>query len=129
LARSHPRRRTDLQRPLTGSRSTMNEREIFIAAVQKEDPAERQAFLDQTCSADPVLRQRVEALLKLAAQAGSFLESPPPDLGVTSDAPEAATAGTVIGPYKLLQQIGEGGMGVVWMAEQTEPVQRKVALK
>jgi serine/threonine protein kinase/tetratricopeptide (TPR) repeat protein len=108
----------------------MNERDIFIGALQSEDPGERRAYLDEACGDDQALRRRVEALLRVAEQAGSFLESPPPSpVGTTAEAPAGEGTGAVIGPYKLLQQIGEGGMGTVFMAEQTQPVQRKVALK
>jgi len=76
------------------------------------------------------LRALVEGLLKAHQEAGSFLEKPLFESTSTSDqAANPEQAGTVIGPYKLLQQIGEGGMGTVFMAEQTQPVQRKVALK
>jgi eukaryotic-like serine/threonine-protein kinase len=109
----------------------MNEREIFTAALEIAGASERSQYLDAACSDDPPLRQRVEALLAEHQKDDSFLlDSPPPGLSATvgrsllSESP-----GTQIGPYKLLQQIGEGGMGVVWMAEQTQPVQRKVALK
>jgi WD40 repeat protein/serine/threonine protein kinase len=118
----------------------MKELDLFIAASQKNDPAERAAFLAEACGHDVDLRQRAERLLRLHDDAGSFLQKPPVPPGVTgafSPAPgdEAARAdgreapGTRIGPYKLLQQIGEGGMGAVWMAEQQEPVRRRVALK
>src|SRR5436305_12462081 len=114
----------------------MSERDIFIAALQKEDPAQRQAYLDQACAGQPELRQQVENLLRLHEGAGSFLEKPAAESAATGafqDAAEPASSGEVpgmvIGPYKLLQQIGEGGMGTVFMAEQTQPVQRKVALK
>src|SRR5688572_23052148 len=114
----------------------MTEREIFIAALQKEDPAQRQAYLDEACAGQPELRQQVDNLLRLYEGAGSFLEKPAAESSATGafkDAVEQASSreapGTVIGPYKLLQQIGEGGMGTVFMAEQTHPVQRKVALK
>src|SRR5438046_5426577 len=113
----------------------MTERDIFIAALQKEDPAERQAFLDDACAGQPELRLQVENLLRLHEGAGSFLEKPAAESAATGALPNAAQAsppeapGTIIGPYKLLQQIGEGGMGIVFMAEQTHPVQRKVALK
>ncbi|MGH7140176.1 MAG: serine/threonine-protein kinase, partial [Pirellulales bacterium] len=77
------------------------------------------------------LRAEVEALLAAGDQAGSFLESPAvaPALVATVERPIAERPGTMIGPYKLLEQIGEGGFGVVFMAEQTQPVRRKVALK
>src|SRR6266852_6101272 len=114
----------------------MTERDIFIAVLQKEEPAERRAYLDEACAQQPELRQQVENLLRLHEGAGSFLEKPAAESPTTGSLPDAAepassgeAPGTVIGPYKLLQQIGEGGMGTVFMAEQTKPVQRKVALK
>src|SRR5262245_43989105 len=114
----------------------MTERDIFIAALREEDRAQREAYLDGVCARQPELRQQVEDLLRLYEGAGSFLQKPAAELAVTAVV-HAATErwsspelpGAIIGPYKLLQQIGEGGMGVVWMAEQTQPVQRKVALK
>src|SRR5688500_12989102 len=116
--------------------STMTERDIFTAALQKEDPAQRQAYLDEACAGQMELRKQVEELLRLYEGAGSFLQNPAAASAATGalqdDVKPTASSeapGTVIGPYKLLQQIGEGGMGVVWMAEQTEPVKRKVALK
>ena len=116
----------------------MNERDLFNAALQIEDPAARAASLDKACGDDIELRQRVEALLEAFGQAGSFMQQPAVAAAATSDVSppgpslnnvRAERPGTVIGPYKLLQQIGEGGMGTVFMAEQTQPVQRKVALK
>jgi WD40 repeat protein/serine/threonine protein kinase len=105
-------------------------RSVFDSATEIADAAERAAFLDEACDGDSALRAEVEALLAAAAQAGSFMQEP-----ATSAYPTRVherpieCVGTVIGPYKLLQQIGEGGMGVVFMAEQTRPVVRKVALK
>src|SRR5437764_847498 len=114
----------------------MTERDIFVAALQKDDPAERQAYLDEACAGQPELRRQVEHLLRLHEGAGSFLEKPAaesPATGAVQGAAEQASSpeapGTVIGPYKLLEQIGEGGMGTVWMAQQTEPVKRLVAVK
>ena len=111
----------------------MNELEIFSDALELTDPQARNRFLDEACRAGSVQRLRIEALLRNAAQASRYLESPlsgsHPTEPPTLDSPLAERPGTQIGPYKLLQQIGEGGMGVVWMAEQTEPVHRKVALK
>jgi serine/threonine protein kinase len=104
----------------------MHERDIFISALEKGNPAERSAYVERACGGDPSVRQRIEALLKESDALGSFLESP----AATVDQVGVAEApGTVIGPYKLLQQIGEGGMGSVFMAEQSQPVQRKVAIK
>jgi serine/threonine protein kinase/WD40 repeat protein len=108
----------------------MNERDIFSAALDIEDVAERSAYLDRVCAEDPDLRQRVAVLVGAHKPASSFLERPAGGVAATMDEPPIAEKpGTVIGPYKLLQQIGEGGMGVVYMAEQTQPVRRRVALK
>jgi WD40 repeat protein/serine/threonine protein kinase len=107
----------------------MNEESIFAAAITKT-PEERGAFLDDACGSDQELRARVEALLEAHDSPDSFLDSPAPNLKETSGrTPVTGRPGTQIGPYKLLQQIGEGGFGVVYMAEQREPVRRKVALK
>src|SRR4051812_3810787 len=104
----------------------MTERDIFIAALQKEDPAQRRAYLDAACARQPQLRQQLEHLLRLHEGAGSFLENPAAEAAVTGafsavsePAASPAAPGAVIGPYKLIEQIGEGGMGTVWMAQQT----------
>src|SRR6266446_2693830 len=103
---------------------------VFFATLEKGSPQERAAYLDEACAADPDLRRRVEKMLTAQAQAGSFLEQPALSPVVTADEqPVRERPGTVIGPYKLLEQIGEGGFGVVFMAEQQEPIRRKVALK
>src|SRR5262249_62184879 len=102
---------------------------IFWDAGQIGSPQERQSFLDRACCGDADLRQEVEQMLALRSQADGFLESPLPALVATMDEAVHETAGSVIGPYKLLEPIGEGGFGVVFMAEQTSPVRRKVALK
>jgi WD40 repeat protein/serine/threonine protein kinase len=103
--------------------------EIFLRALESHSADERRSYLDEVCGGDAELRVQVEALLEASARAGSFLESPPGHTAATTDEPATERLGTMIGPYKLLQQIGEGGMGTVFMAEQTEPVRRKVALK
>jgi eukaryotic-like serine/threonine-protein kinase len=105
---------------------------LFNAAAELSDPAQRSAFLNAACFGDEALRAGIEDLLRHDLAAGDFLESPAVDPCKTSDL--GSTAGsecgkTVIGPYKLLQPIGEGGMGTVYMAEQTQPVRRVVALK
>jgi eukaryotic-like serine/threonine-protein kinase len=108
----------------------MTERSIFLAALDIDDPQERSAYLDRACAGDLALRARVDDLLKAHQQPGDFLDRPAPALSATIDQPPLGERpGTTIGPYKLLQQIGEGGMGTVFMAEQIYPVQRKVALK
>ena len=101
--------------------------EIFHAALERQTVLERRAFLDGACGADTNLRQRVEHLLEAHEAAASFLEQPLVDS--TSAAVVGEAPGSLIGPYKLLQEIGSGGMGVVYMAEQEHPVRRKVALK
>jgi serine/threonine protein kinase/Flp pilus assembly protein TadD len=104
---------------------------VFDRAVEMASKAERQAYLDEACAAAPELRQKVEALLQAYEEAGSFLESPPSagDLIATMDDSIPELVGSLIGPYKLLEQIGEGGMGLVFVAEQQQPVKRRVALK
>src|SRR5690349_14080772 len=105
----------------------MTEETVFNEAVAK-DPADRAAYLDLACAGDPGLRAAVEALLRANVGASGFLAGPGP-VPTIDLSPAAESPGTVIGPYKLLEQIGEGGFGVVFLAEQTEPVRRKVALK
>src|SRR5262249_17475327 len=100
---------------------------IYWEAAQIISEEERAVYLDRACGADSQLRQRVLRLLKVRAAADNLLEAPA--AVATLDEPVGEKPGTVIGPYKLLEQIGEGGMGLVFMAEQTHPVRRKVALK
>ena len=109
----------------------LSEEEIFAVAIQKP-LASRAAFLDRACHGDASLRTQVEALLSAHDNPDSLLNGPA--YQVTMEAAPLSLSfsegpGTTIGPYKLLQQIGDGGMGVVWMAEQMHPVHRKVALK
>src|SRR5262245_57180276 len=108
----------------------MSERDIFTAALQIDDPAARAAYLDSACRDNADLRQRIEKLFGLHADAGSFLDQPAAANDFTGTfQPVTEAAGSVIGPYKLLQRLGEGGFGVVYMAEQSQPVRRLVALK
>jgi serine/threonine protein kinase/tetratricopeptide (TPR) repeat protein len=103
---------------------------IFFAALEKGAPEARAAYLDQACAGHPGLRRRVEKMVAAQAQASRFLEQPAHALAMAVDEqPVGEGPGTGIGPYKLLEQIGEGGFGVVFMAEQQHPVRRKVALK
>src|SRR6266852_6085336 len=101
-------------------------KEIFSQALEKQPPAEREKFLAEACKGQPELRAQVESLLRAHEQAGDFLGQTIP---LPSSDFEMQPPGTMIGRYKLLEKIGEGGFGVVYMAEQQEPVQRKVALK
>src|SRR5437588_7630068 len=116
----------------------MTERDIFLGALDVP-AADRWAFLDRACGANSELRRKVDALLAAHDRAGAFLEHPPSAAGPTAAAdlpntvphqPVGEQPGTLVaGRYKLLEAIGEGGMGSVWMAEQREPVKRLVALK
>jgi WD40 repeat protein/serine/threonine protein kinase len=105
----------------------MNEEEIFHEALA-QNPVDRAAYLDRACVGNPVLRASLDALLRANVGATGFLDAPTPaasvDLLSTVEAPDAT-----VGPYRLVEPIGEGGMGSVWMAQQTEPVRRLVAVK
>ncbi len=101
---------------------------ILAAAVEINSEAERRRYVEEACGGDAELRRRVEQLMEDHFRAGSFLEAPARTLAA-SDETFAERPGTAVGAYKLLEQIGEGGFGVVFMAEQTEPVRRRVALK
>jgi eukaryotic-like serine/threonine-protein kinase len=111
------------------------DRELNIfSAARHLPPSQRAAYLDQACVGDAALRKRVEELLQAGEEAGAFLESPaasPPGPAGTIRLAVFPTEklGDRVGRYKILQQIGEGGCGVVYMAEQEEPVRRRVALK
>ena len=121
--------------------SNPTDREVAVFGAARRLPAtERAAYLDEACGGDAALRQRVEALLRASEEAGAFLQDPAPGAQRPADDVDAPNplqnvaaagqkAGDRIGRYKLLQQIGEGGCGVVYMAEQEEPVRRRVALK
>ncbi len=121
----------------------MNEpvdREVALVAEAHRLPLEaRVAYLQEACAGDSALRQRVEELLRLDQEAGDFLQRPAaggqwsrPDLSPSNPMQNVAVGekpGDWIGRYKLLERVGEGGCGVVYVAEQTEPVRRRVALK
>jgi len=109
----------------------MNDESIFAAALDIPNPSKRAEYLDQACAGNPDLRQEVEQLL--AAHAGANpLDRPPEHQIVTELAagdPPPAEVGDQIGPYSLMEQIGEAGFGLAFVAEQHQPVRRKVALK
>ncbi len=123
------------------SEPTRKEVLVFNAALELSPGADRDAYLAQACAGDNTLRQKVEASLQARAGAEDFFKTGPAGARGTAAAALAAAATNVIsapltenpgdriGRYKLLEQIGEGGFGVVWMAEQEEPVRRRVALK
>jgi len=108
-------------------------REDWIVRQARERPAARRAdFLDGACAGDVALRQRVEALLAAQTEGGGFAGptvTDPHAQGLRAEPLAEEGPGTAIGRYKLLEQIGEGGFGVVYVAEQQEPVRRQVALK
>jgi len=111
----------------------MDESQIFQQALDQPAGPDRELFLGEACSDNQELRARIDALLLAHENPESFLDGPAQkamgaELGETVLV-EVERAGKQIGPYKLLQQIGEGGMGIVFLAEQTEPVKRRVALK
>jgi len=101
-------------------------REIFAQALEHESPADRQRYLDQACSGDSQLRSRVESLLRSYERADGFLAHNAHGEEIMAD---TEAVGTVIGPYRLVEKLGQGGFGVVYRAEQTQPIRREVALK
>src|SRR5262249_14780184 len=105
------------------------EKEIFERALDIDSAEEQQRFLAQACGNDAALLARVQALLKASAEGSRFLPDEPVQSPALLDATVAEKTGDRISHYKLLQEIGEGGCGIVYLAEQETPVKRKVALK
>jgi tetratricopeptide (TPR) repeat protein/tRNA A-37 threonylcarbamoyl transferase component Bud32 len=103
-------------------------RRLFMELAELPE-VERSKALVRACNGDPALRAEVEALLRADRDAGAFLSSPTAPTAAVKAAAAASEPDPMIGRYKLLEPIGEGGMGTVWMAEQREPVKRRVALK
>src|SRR5262245_44198562 len=105
-------------------------RELFSRATECRTAEELSSFLDQVCEGDTELRAQLEELLQAQHEDGSCVEEQSDRPAATIDLPGLGShTGALIGPYKLLEQIGEGGFGIVYLAEQSEPVRRKVALK
>ncbi len=112
------------------AQETRTAKAIFAGALDQQTPEGQSAYLDAACGGDQELRTKVDGLLRAYANAGDFLQTPPfVSKAAVDDAPFVEGPGTAIDRYKLLEKIGEGGMAVVYMAEQTEPVRRKVAFK
>jgi serine/threonine protein kinase/Flp pilus assembly protein TadD len=107
----------------------IDEKDVFLAALALPDAGRREAYLQAACAGHPEFLGRLRELLSAHEETRGPLDRRPEALGVTWDAAHAEGPGTVIGTYQLLEQIGEGGFGVVFLAEQTRPVRRKVALK
>jgi serine/threonine protein kinase/tetratricopeptide (TPR) repeat protein len=107
------------------------EKGIFLAALERITGQEREEYLRDACGNDPELLKRVKALLSVHEESQGPLDAPAPGVrpADTTDLPLSEGPGTVIGPYKLREQIGEGGFGLVFMAEQQQPLRRKVAIK
>ena len=106
--------------------------ETILEAVIALPPDKRAGYLDQACGKDPQMRQRIEGLIQAHEKAGAFMAqpaAPQPGPTVRVSVPLTEKPGDKIGHYKLLQQVGEGGCGVVYMAEQQEPIKRRVAFK
>jgi eukaryotic-like serine/threonine-protein kinase len=102
---------------------------IFQEAVEKHSPEAWDGFVRAAAEGDTELYTQVRQLLDAHVRGGSLLDRPAVEVNATIERPVAEKIGTQIGPYKLLQEIGEGGMGMVYMAEQSHPVKRRVALK
>ncbi len=111
------------------NRRIIDEKSIFLQAIELSSVGERSAFLDKACETDRDLRQKIEDLV--AAHDGRYglLDLPDSNRSMNNCMCDGEVPGTIIGPYKLLERIGEGGMGVVYTAEQTHPIRRRVALK
>ena len=108
----------------------LDDEAVFNIARKIESAALRAEYVQQVCGNDPQLLARVERLLRIHEQERDFLQAPAAGVAATVDVPDVhERPGMVIGHYKLLQRIGEGGFGVVFMAEQETPVRRTVAFK
>jgi serine/threonine protein kinase len=108
---------------------SLPEESIFLQALEIRSAGERAAYLDRACGANRDLRAAVEALLRAHDKSGDLLDLPEKLVATVDEQPLTEGPGTVIGPYKLMEQIGEGGMGLVFVAEQQQPIRRRVALK
>ena len=108
----------------------MDEASVFLEALKQPSPEERAAFLDRVCGSNDGLRCSVELLLKAHDKAGGFLADSPAPVGVTVEQSITECPGTVLGPYKLIEPIGEGGMGGICevLREPRLPLQNKICV-
>jgi hypothetical protein len=131
--REELRKSFDVHEALVRRGMALDEEAIVIAALEMKSADQRAAYLDTACAGQSGLRRKVEELLSVHAQADPFLDGTAAAwkarLPTGDPQPLAEAPGTVIGPYQLLEPIGEGGFGVVFLAEQQQPIRRKVALK
>jgi serine/threonine protein kinase len=107
----------------------MTEEAIFCEAAEIQDPHARANFIDQACGENQQLRERIHGLIQAEGAADSLLDKPIEMDGTLADKPQTLIVGTKIGPYKLLEKIGEGGMGIVFVAERKQPIRTRVAIK
>lgn len=128
-------RRAKEVEPEGGEQAAMNpnREELLFQLALTKPVGERVGFLDRECGGDSALRARLEALLAAHEQTGAFMDVSEPVQGekktTVISSPLTEEPGAIIGRYKLLEKVGEGGFGVVYVAEQKEPVKRRVALK
>src|SRR5262249_34079711 len=107
----------------------MNELDLFAAAIAIADQGERASLLDRECTGRPEVRQRIDQLLDAHFRSHPLLDQPGGPEQTGAYVPNEQPGAVIAGRYKLLEQIGEGGMGEVWVADQSEPIKRRVALK
>jgi serine/threonine protein kinase/tetratricopeptide (TPR) repeat protein len=110
-------------------KSSNQAKAIFLAAIESRRPEQWSTFLEQSCAGDTSLRTEVDRLLRARAAIGSFHEASGFARSDIADGPTSDHSGAVVGPYTILEQLGEGGFGIVYKAEQQEPIRRNVAVK
>jgi serine/threonine protein kinase len=104
-------------------------RDLFCEALDRPAPQERAAYVDRVCRGKPELRRQLEELLRANAESSGFLQEPRAPAALPAAALDREGPGTMLGAYHLVEQLGEGGFGLVFLAEQKQPVRRQVAVK